>query len=81
MKINDTSKDSLKFLNDIYRKMPASVKLRRVFEAYNTGRILVMAGLRLSHPDVSEEAIRQLWTKHHLGEKLYNEVYGEKSDE
>ena len=61
---------------DLYRKMPPAVKVRRIFSAYETGKILAMAGLRLLHPDASEKQIWYLWAKKHLGEKLFKQVYG-----
>ncbi|MCH7556444.1 MAG: hypothetical protein IIB56_03205 [Planctomycetes bacterium] len=81
MNEKDTSPDAQRVLVDIYRKMPANIKIRRIFEAYQTGKILAMAGLRESHPQASEKQIWYLWAKQHLGEKLFNEVYGALPDE
>lgn len=77
----DTSPDAQQVLVDIYRKMPTTIKIRRIFGAYHTGKMLAMAGLRESHPQASEEQIWYLWAKQHLGEKLFNEVYGAVPDE
>lgn len=76
MSSKDTSKHAHKILVEIYRQMPTTVKAMRIFEAYHTGRILVMAGLRESHPDASEKQIWYLWARSHLGEQLFNDVYG-----
>lgn len=81
MNEKDTSPDAQRVLVDIYRKMPTNIKIRRIFEAYQTGKILAMAGLRESHPQASEKQIWYLWAKQHLGEKLFNEVYGALPDE
>lgn len=81
MNKKDTSPDAQQVLLEIYRKMPTSVKIRRIFEAYQTGKMLAMAGLRESHPQASEKQIWYLWAKQHLGEKLFDEVYGEVPDE
>ena len=77
----DTSKEAQKVLIDIYRDMSYSDKAVRIFEAYETGKVLAMAGLRQLHPDADEKQIWRMWAKRHLGEKLFYEVYGrEKND-
>ncbi len=81
MNEQDTSKDAQQVLIDIYRRMPVAVKAEQIFQAYQTGKILAMAGIRLSHPDATEKQIWYLWAKQHLGEKLFNEVYGDVPDE
>ena len=81
MNEKDTSPDARQVLVDIYRQMPIPVKTMRIFEAYHTGKMLAMAGLRESHPQASEKQIWYLWAKQHLGEKLFNDVYGEVPDE
>ena len=73
----DTSKNAQKILTDIYRNMSYCDKVSRIFQAYQTGRILAMAGLRQLFPEANEKEIWQLWAKRHLGEKLFSEVYGE----
>ena len=80
MSSKDTSKHAHKILVDIYRRMQTTVKAMRIFEAYNTGKILAMAGLRQSHPQATEKQIWYLWAKQHLGEKLFNEVYEDVAD-
>ncbi len=77
----DTSKAADKVLIDIYRQMSIADKVKRIFEAYQTGKMLAMAGLRELHPEASEKEIRLLWTKQHLGEELFREVYGEAANE
>ena len=81
MNSKDTSIHAHKILVDIYRRMPTTAKAARIFEAYNTGKILAMAGLRQSHPRATEKQIWYLWAKQHLGEKLFKEVYGDVLDE
>ena len=81
MNKTDTSPEAQQVLNEIYRKMPITVKVKRIFEAYQTGKILAMAGLRDRYPQASEKKIWYLWAKQHLGEKLFNEVYREVPDE
>jgi hypothetical protein len=76
MNQTDTSPEAQQVLLDIYRRMPPAVKVRRIFDAYQTGKMLAMAGLRLLYPNATEKQIWFLWAKRHLGEKLFNEVYG-----
>jgi hypothetical protein len=76
MDAKDTSPDARKVLVDIYRKMPTTVKALRIFQAYQTGQILSMAGIRESHPQVSEKQIWYLWAERHLGKELFKQVYG-----
>jgi hypothetical protein len=81
MNKTDTSPEAQHILNEIYQKMPVTTKVRLIFEAYQTGKMLAMAGLRDRYPQASEEKIWRLWAKQHLGEKLFSEAYGEVSDE
>jgi hypothetical protein len=81
MNRRDTTEDARKVLVDIYRQMPPSVKFKQIFEAYQTGKMLAMAGLRLLHPQASEKQIWYLWAKRHLGEELFKKVYGTLPDE
>ncbi len=80
MNARDTTRQANEVLIDVYRRMPSTVKLFHIFEAYRVGRTLAMAGLRRSHPDAGEKEIWQLWAKQHLGEELFNNVYGEPVD-
>ena len=66
---------------DIYRQMPANIKAKYIFEAYQMGRILAMAGLRESRPDATEKQIWYLWAKRHLGEELFKDAYGDLPDD
>jgi hypothetical protein len=77
---NDTSPEAQQVVYEIYRKMTPAEKLLRVFDAYQTGKLLAMAGIRMRNPDATEEQVWQLWAKQHLGEKLYNKVYGHGED-
>ncbi|MHC4474903.1 MAG: hypothetical protein ACYTEL_04615 [Planctomycetota bacterium] len=77
MRKDDTSSEARQVQIDIYRRMPVTEKVRRIFEAYQTGKLLAMAGLRELYPQASERKIWHLWAKQHLGEELFKEVYGE----
>ena len=76
MKQKDTTDNAREVLFQSYRKMSVRVKTMRIFDTYQTGRILAMAGLRESHPDATEEQIWYLWAKRHLGDELFQEAYG-----
>ncbi|MFH1716945.1 MAG: hypothetical protein ABIF19_06310, partial [Planctomycetota bacterium] len=67
---SDTSPEAQQVLIDLYRKMPPGEKFRRVFDAYETGKLLAMAGLRQRYPGASEKKIWYLWAKQHLGDDL-----------
>jgi hypothetical protein len=76
MPITDTSPEAHQVLIWLYCQMPAEKKLNLVFDAYETGRQLAMAGLRQRHPQASDKEIWRLWARQHLGEDLFNAVYG-----
>jgi len=80
MNAKDTTRQANEVIVDAYRRMPSTVKIFHIFEAYRMGRALAIAGLRQLHPDAGEKEIRRLWAKQHLGEKLFNDVYGEPAD-
>ena len=81
MNKKDTSKQANEVLVGICRQMTPAVKTMYVFEAYQTGKILAMTGLKEFHPDAGEKQIWRLWAKRHLGEKLFNAAYGDLCDE
>jgi len=73
---NDTPKRISDIQYDLYRSMSPAKKITLLFDAYHTGRILAMAGIRMLRPTATEAEIRQIWIRQHLGEKLFSEVYG-----
>ncbi len=72
----DTTQESQKTLTEIYRKMSPEQKFRRIFNAYKTGQSLAIAGLKRLHPDASDSQLWHLWARQHLGDDLYEQVYG-----
>ena len=80
MEKSDTAQEARKVQFDIYRRMSAGEKLDLVFDAYRTGQLLSMAGIRGQYPRASEKEVWHIWAERHLGEKLYNEVYGGRSN-
>jgi len=72
----DTSPEAMNVVNEIYRRMSCADKFRLTFDAYRTGQMLSMAGIRMQHPDWAERQVWREWARRHLGDKLFNEVYG-----
>jgi hypothetical protein len=81
MGISDTSTKARKVIFELYRGMSPARKIELIFDAYRTGQMLAMAGIRLQHPNATDKEIWHLWAKRHLGEDLYKKVYGTKKDE
>jgi hypothetical protein len=59
-----------------YRGMSPERKLGLVFRTYEAGRELAMAGLRQRHPQAEDEDLWRLWARQHLGDDLFDAVYG-----
>ena len=76
MGISDTTTQAREVLFDLYRKMSPSRKIEMVFDACRTGQLLSMAGIRKQYPMANEDEVWRIWAKRHLGEDLYNKVYG-----
>lgn len=72
----ETPSDALRVQCEIYRRMSAREKLDLIFGTYRTGRELSLAGIRLRNPKASEADLRRIWTREHLGEELFECVYG-----
>jgi hypothetical protein len=75
MAASDTSAEAEEMLCRLYRNMPTAQKAQRVLSAYRMGKKLSMAGIRMAHPDASEEQIWHIWARRHLGDELYEKVY------
>ena len=76
MSLGDTSPEAEAIQCRLYRNMTIAQKAQRVFGAYRMGKMLSMAGIRMSHPNATEEQVWHLWARRHLGDKLYEKVYG-----
>ncbi|MHC4987723.1 MAG: hypothetical protein ACYTFX_04385 [Planctomycetota bacterium] len=74
----DTSKESADVVAKIYRDMSPAKKWKLIGDAMRMGQQLAMAGLRQLHPEADENQIWHLWAKQHLGDELYEEVYGDR---
>jgi len=79
--ISDTSRQALHVQLDLYRRMSPARKFQLISEAYEFGRSLAVAGIRLRNPTATDEQVRQIWARQHLGHELYDLAYGNKNDE
>ena len=73
----DTSRDADELVAQLYRQMSPVKKWRLIGDAMRMGQQLAMAGIRQLHPQANEDEIWHLWARQHLGEKLYQAVYGD----
>ncbi len=72
----DTSKESESVLTDLYRAMTPARKGALIFSAYRTGQQLALAGLKRRYPEADAQQLWHLWARQHLGQTLYEQVYG-----
>ena len=72
----DTPKEVLEIQYELYRKMSPAEKFKIVCNAYHFGQSLAMTGIRMRHPTADKKELWHIWAKQHLGEDLYNKVYG-----
>ncbi|OHB63407.1 MAG: hypothetical protein A2Y76_13960 [Planctomycetes bacterium RBG_13_60_9] len=75
-KMTDTTPEAQRVQYDIYRRMSPARKFRLICDAYEMGKQLARAGLRMRHPDATEEELWRLWARQHLGPELFEQVYG-----
>jgi hypothetical protein len=80
-KFYNTQKKLKEIKYELYRNMSPTQKLRILSNAYCLGQSLAIAGIRFRYPNASEKEVKQIWAKEHLGEELYDKVYGEKGFE
>jgi hypothetical protein len=75
-RMNDTSEEAERVQLEIYRRMTPAQKWAAIASLYELGKMLQMAGLRMEHPEASEKEIWHMWARRHLGDELYEKVYG-----
>jgi len=80
MAARDTSAEAEEVLCRLYRNMTPGQKGRRIFSAYRPGKMLSMAGIRMAHPEASEDQVWHLWARRHLEDELYEKAYGGQKD-
>jgi hypothetical protein len=81
MKNRDTSPEARRVQIGLYRRMTPARKFELISQAYEFGRVLAMAGIRLRHPNATDGQVRRIWASQHLGRELYEQAYGSKGNE
>ena len=76
MRSSDTQSDASQMLLKLIRKKTYADKVYEVFDAYSTGRLLAMAGIKQRCPQATDQEVWEKWAQQHLGTALYKEVYG-----
>jgi hypothetical protein len=76
--ISDTPQEVLEIQYELYRKMSPAQKIDMVFDAIHTGQALSIAGIKMQHPKANDDEVWHIWAKRHLGDELYNKIYGDK---
>ena len=79
MKSSDTQTEANRVLIQLIRNKTYADKVREVFDAYSTGRLLAMAGIKHRCPEATDQEVCEQWAQQHLGSTLYKEVYGNTS--
>jgi len=72
----DTSRAAADLLFAAWRVMSPAAKLAQVRELTRTGLVLERAGLRILHPQLSEEETFRLLAERRLGMSLAARIYG-----
>jgi hypothetical protein len=80
MNKTDTTPDARKVQYDLYRRMSPTKKIELIFDAYHTGQLLAIVGIRMLNPAATDEQLWHIWAKRHLGEELYKKVYGNREN-
>ncbi len=78
---DDTTPQARNVQYELYRQMSPAEKLRLVFEAYQMGRQLAIAGIKMRNPHAGDEEVWHLWARKQLGTELYDMAYGAMSCE
>jgi len=68
--------------NDVY-KCRAAIWTLNANEVLDTMKLELNLShrIRMRHPEASEEDVRRLWARQHLGEELFDAAYGALSRE
>ncbi len=78
---SDTSPEARRVLYNLYRQMSPARKFQLICDTYEMGRDLALAGLRMRHPKASKDQLWRLWAQQHLGQELFEKVYGTSAQE
>jgi hypothetical protein len=79
MEPSDTDEQAYQVQLELIRKKTCADKVCEVFDAYSTGRLLAMAGIKQRCPQASDKEVWEKWAQQHLGTALFKEVYGNHS--
>ena len=71
MRPRDTSPDAQRMMDEPHRRMTPGEKLQALEDAWETARTLALAGLRLDHPDETEDQLEDRWAERRLGTDLF----------
>jgi hypothetical protein len=77
----DTSPDAREAQIRIYRQMSPSRRVAIGVELAEMSRRLLRDGLRTRRPDLDERGLHLLTIRLWLGEALFQQVYGDRSEE
>ncbi|MHC4647778.1 MAG: hypothetical protein ACYTBJ_20125 [Planctomycetota bacterium] len=80
MDVSDTAPEARNVQWEIYRRMPPERKVRLIFDAYRTGQMLAVAGIRMRIPMLDEGQLWRIWARRHLGPELFDKVYGDSTN-
>lgn len=75
-RIDDTSLDALRVMQQLYASMSPGEKLRRMSELTLTANQLALAGLEARHPDESRPELLLRLARLRLGDELVDRAYG-----
>ncbi len=73
---DDTSPEAAKVLLDLTRRQTTEQRLRQCFDLIEMTRAFTMAGLRMRHPDASEQELRERYAALVLDRETVRKVYG-----
>ena len=76
----DTTIEAVRKQIEILRRMDPEARLKMAFELSDNLRNIVEAGVRERHSDYNEQQIKQEVLRLMIGDRLYLEVFGEKTE-
>ena len=76
----DTTIEAIRKQIEVLRRMGPEARLKMAFELSDNLRNIVEAGVRERHSDYDEQQIRQEVLRLMIGDRLYLEVFGEKTE-
>jgi len=75
MTSSDTSPEARRVQQAILRRMSIEEKLEATFALNELGRDATRAGIRMRHPDYTDEQVEYALRRIMWGDKLFREVY------